>query len=332
MEHPGHFNAFLTNTVNLPPSRLDQLGQRVDTIYKALRADSEIGTLVTGKTKQGSWAHRTIIKPQEDKEYDADVLIHMDENDDWDSDKAQYIEQMYWALGRAGYTDRHRKTRCVRVQYANDSHIDLVPYVTTWNGAQHIVNRLTGKWEDTNPQGFTAWMNERDDITNGNFRKVVRLMKYLRDHKNSFTGTRSIILTTLLGERVSSYASVFEPGAYGNVPKTLVKVVADLDDWLQTQWEMPTVSDPSSPGTTFNHRWSETSFQYFKKRIHAHAAEMQDALDETDPDASIAKWQALFGASFGPATSEANAGRSPLILGAGVTSLGASAGRSGRAG
>lgn len=332
MEHPGHFNAFLNGTVNLPQSKLDQLAERVDTIHKALRADSTFGVWVTGKTKQGSWAHRTIIRPQEGKEYDADVLIHIDENDDWATDKAQYIEQMHWALGRAGYDDRHRKTRCVRVQYANDSHIDLVPYVTTWTGAQRIVNRNTGQWEDTNPEGITSWMSERDDITNGNFRKVVRLMKYLRDHKNSFTGTRSIILTTLLGERVSSYASVFEPGVYGNVPKTLVRLVEDLDTWLQGQCDMPTVSDPSSPGTTFNHRWREESFQYFKKRIHAHAAEMRDCLDETDPDKSVTKWQALFGDSFGPAASESNAGRSPLILGAGVAGLGASASRSGRAG
>lgn len=331
MQHTGHFDTWLRDTVNLPQARLDQLSGRVDSIYDALRADAVLGDLVTGKTPQGSWAHRTIIKPAEGKEYDADVLIHLDENDDWSDDKAEYINELYRALGRAGYADRHRKTRCVRVQYANDCHVDLVPYVTTWTGAR-IVNRSTGEWEDTNPQGFTAWMNERDTITDGNFRKVVRLMKFLRDHKNSFTGTRSIILTTLLGERVSALTPLLEQGAYGNVPKTLVRVVEDLDTWLQGQWSKPSVSDPSCPGTTFDHRWNDESFRYFKERIHAHAAEMRDAFDETDSDKSVEKWQALFGDGFKSA-SATNASRSPFTLGgAAASSLRASSSRSGRAG
>ena len=43
-------------------------------------------------------------------------------------------------------------------------------------------------------------------------------MKFLRDHKNSFTGTRSIILTTVLGERVSEVKKIFTPDAYIDVP------------------------------------------------------------------------------------------------------------------
>lgn len=333
MQHTGQFDALLRDTVNLPQSRLDQLSDRVDAIYRALRADTTIGDLVTGKTSTGSWAHRTIIKPQEGKEYDADVLVHLAENQDWTDTKAEYINELYRALGRAGYADRHRKTRCVRVQYANDCHIDLVPFVTTWTGAKHIVNRSTGEWEDTNPEGFTTWMNERDKTTSGNFRKVVRLMKFLRDHKNSFTGTRSIILTTLLGERVSGFIPVIEPGAYGNVPKTLVRVVEDLDTWLQGQWSKPSVSDPSSPGTTFDHRWNDDSFEYFKDRIHAHAAQMRAALDETDEAKSIEKWQALFGDGIKAPSTESHASKSPFVVGAaGASSLGASTSRPGRAG
>ncbi|MBK8462824.1 MAG: nucleotidyltransferase [Nigerium sp.] len=333
MQHTGHFDTLLRDTVNLPQGRLDQLSGRVDAIYGALRADTTLGDLVTGKTRQGSWAHRTIIKPPQDKEYDADVLVHFSENQDWARTKAEYINELYRALGRSGYEDRHRKTRCVRVQYANDCHIDLVPYVTTSSGAKHIVNRSTGEWEDTNPDGFTTWMNARDEIAGGNFRKVVRLMKFLRDHKNSFTGTRSIILTTLLGERVSSFAPVFEPGAYGNVPKTLVRVVEDLDSWLQGQWSKPSVSDPSSPGTSFDHRWSDESFRYFKDRIHAHAAEMREAFDETDQSRSVEKWQALFGDGFKAASAQSSASKGPFVVaGVGASRMGASTGRSGRAG
>lgn len=328
MKHIDHFDTYLRDVVNLPQSRLDQLEGRVNSIYNAIQADDALGHLLSGKTPQGSWAHRTIIRPLEGKEYDADVLVHMEENDNWDDEKAEYIEELYRALGRVGYDNRHRKTRCVRVQYANDCHVDLVPYVTTWTGA-HIVNRSTGQWEETNPEGFTEWMNQRDRITNGNFRKIVRLMKYLRDHKNSFTGTRSIILTTLLGERVSTLTSLQVPTAYANVPTTLVTLVEDLVSWLEGWRSMPPVEDPSSPGTTFEHRWSEESFQYFKTRINVHADQMRAALDETDPDRSLEKWRELFGDRFGK--TGASSPKSPFLIG-GVTGPSTSAGRSGRAG
>ncbi|APC36913.1 hypothetical protein A9R04_20535 [Nocardiopsis dassonvillei] len=330
MQLTKYFNTLLRDTVNLPKGRLDELAGRVESIYTVLKNDDVLSELVTGKTPQGSWAHRTIIKPEPGKEYDADVLIHMDENPGWADNRGRYIGELYSALGRGGYEDRHRMTRCVRVQYANDCHVDLVPYVQTASG-QRIVNRKTGEWEDTNPEGFTAWMAERDRITHGNFRKVVRLMKYLRDHRKSFTGTRSIILMTLLGNRVDTWAEIQSPDAYKTVPKTLVTLVEALDAWMQAQYTMPDVEDPSSPGTLFNHRWSPESYEYFKKRINAHAKEMRNALDDTDPAASAEQWQALFGDGFKTDAAKTESA-SPFLLGGGAASLGASSGRSGRAG
>ncbi|MFJ1513323.1 SMODS domain-containing nucleotidyltransferase [Cellulosimicrobium funkei] len=327
MEQVKHFDTLLRDTVNLPQWRLDQLDDRVKTIFGALRRDTEIGDLVTGKTKQGSWAHRMIIKPQKDKEYDADVLIHMSANPAWEHEKGNYIAALKRALERAGYQGKvTMKTRCVRVQYANDCHVDLVPYVDTPSG-RRIVNRQTGAWENSDPEGYTDWMKQRDQITHGNFRRSVRLLKYLRDHKNSFTGTPSIILTTLLGNQAESLKELVQPGAYRNVPVTLVALMESLDDWLQANPLMPDVVDPSSPGTTFNHRWSQSSYGFFRARIHAHVAQMRDALDEPDPEESTRKWRALFGDGFKSA-SKTTASTSPFV----VAGAAASSGRVGRAG
>lgn len=327
MQFTDDFNSFLKDVVNLPQGRLDQLGERVDVLYRALKTDPVYGGLVTNKIPQGSWAHRTIIKPKEGLEYDADFLLCVDENEDWANDKAQYIERLYWALSGAGYQGKcTRKTRCVRVQYANDSHIDIVPYVDTWSG-QRIVNKSTGEWENTNPEGFTDWMKQRDSWTNKNFRRVVRLMKYIRDNHGGFQGTRSIILTTLLGERVNQVTSILDPNAYGDVPKALQRMVADLDDWLWPLPSMPTVEDPSSPGTSFNHRWSEESFKHLQLRLHAISAEITDALKEDDRDESARKWRIVLGDKFKSTNGESKSS-SPFI----ATGSGASLGRSGRAG
>ena len=67
MQLADHFDVLLKDTVNLSQFKLDTLDSRVTAIYKALKADPELGQYVRDKIPQGSWAHRTIINPVGDK-------------------------------------------------------------------------------------------------------------------------------------------------------------------------------------------------------------------------------------------------------------------------
>jgi hypothetical protein len=258
-------------------------------------------------------------------------MLLLEENADWADSPKTYIDKVYWALHRHsvyGEMPHSRKCRCVRLVYANSCHVDIVPYLKLSDGREVIVNRDDDHWEDTNPEGFTAWMREKDEIANHNLRRVIRLMKYLRDHRNSFTGTRSVILTTLLGEQVSSWKTLFDTGYYSNVPTALLHIVNDLDDWLQARPVKPSIADPSVSGATFDHRWDQTTYSYFRERIHAHAAEIQDAYGELDRDTSVSKWQAVFGDGFKAPTTKESSGRFGSAAAGAMTTLG----RSGRAG
>ena len=95
-----HFNVLLKDTVNLSQYKLDLLDTRVEAIYAALKADDEIGSLIVGKTPQGSWAHRTIINPVGNNEFDADFMLDMSENPDWAGNPQAYIDEVYAALDR----------------------------------------------------------------------------------------------------------------------------------------------------------------------------------------------------------------------------------------
>jgi hypothetical protein len=53
-----------------------------------------------------------------------------------------------------------RKSQRVRI-------VDVVPYIVRADGSKVMVNRETNAFEETNPEGFTAWMKERDDIAKG---------------------------------------------------------------------------------------------------------------------------------------------------------------------
>ena len=225
-------------------------------------------------------------------------MVRLLYNNYWEVNPREYPNALYRALKRV-IPDRNfeRKCRCVRVHYRG-MHIDFVPYVVHPDGHEAIINRDDNTFERTDPAAFTQWMREQDDLANKNLRKVIRLIKYLRDHKNSFTGTKSIILTTLLGERVSNTTKMWTPGAYSDLPTALLMIVADLDDWLTRQFPKPHVADPSGTGLDFDHRWNDESFYYFKTRINVHAQQIHDAYHEDDFDESVKKWQALFGDGF----------------------------------
>lgn len=328
MKLTSHFNHFLTETVNLNKANLDKLESSVDAIYAALRADEEVGGLIESKIPQGSWAHRTIIKPRPGLEFDADVLLEFSEVSAWTEDPRSYRNAVDQALGRHGTyagMPRERKCRCVRLNYAGDFHVDLVPYIVHADGSETIVNADDNVFEPTNPDGFTAWIGEKDAIAEGNLRKVIRIMKYLRDHKATFSGTRSIILTTLLGERVAGANVAADPGCYKDVPTTLVRVVADLDEWLQARPKRPPIEDPSNSGTTFDHRWNDATYRALRDRIPEYAGDFQDAFDDPDEDSSLKKWRTLFGDGFGPPPSKASAATFGTVTSAAPS-------RSGRAG
>lgn len=331
MQLADHFDVLLKDTVNLSQPKLDLLETRVDSIYEALKADDQIGSLISGKSPQGSWAQRTIINPVGKNEFDADFMLDMKENPDWSGSPKTYIDQVYAALDRhSKYGDmpHSRKCRCVSLVYANSMHVDIVPHLNLADGREVIVNRDDNDWEKTNPQGFSAWMKEKDSIANGNLRKVIRLMKYLRNHRNSFTGTRSILLTTLLGERVTEHQVISNPGYYGNVPTTLLHVIKDLDAWLQEWPTKPSIPDPSNPGVTFDHRWNQDTYDYFRDRIHTHAADIEKAYEEPDKYRSVKMWQDIFGGGFKAPTSLSSSAKFPAAASAADSIVR----RSGRAG
>jgi Second Messenger Oligonucleotide or Dinucleotide Synthetase domain len=327
VELTDHFDVLLRDTVNLGRTALDLLPDRADKLFKALTNDETFTGTLSDWSPQGSWAHETIIKPVPGKEFDADVMLVMKENPDWEP--RDYINGICDVLDdHPTYSTipHEPHNRCARVQYST-MHVDLVPFINLNDGRQVIVNRDDNDWEASNPAGFTQWMHEQDSIADRNLRKVIRIMKFLRDHRNSFTGTRSVLLTVMLGNQVDGLDKLTDPGCYASVPKALLTMVTKLDDWLQDNPRKPSLPVSGTPGVTFDHRWEQNSYAYFRDRMHTHAAQISDAFCETDESTSVSMWQDLFGSGFKAPEPQASSGR---FGGAGATIP--PTGRSGRAG
>jgi hypothetical protein len=312
-----YFDTFLRETVNLDQTRLDQLDGRVDSITNALRAYDDLEGRISGTARQGSWAHGTIIKPADGHQFDADFLVLHYEDPAITSPKMYSNEILVALKDHVTYGPKTAcKDRCVRVTYANDCHIDVVPCVVMSDRTYNIINRAVDEFEETNPEGFSEWLRERDSQTNGTLRRVIRLLKYLRDHREEFR-IKSVLLTTLVGETLDRWIGVSDPDRYTDVPTALVNIVEHLDRWLQSRPYKPHLCDPSCPETSFDHRWTQAQYSRFRDDIHGLAPRLRAALDEPDQSTSISKWRALFGANF-PSSVSASAS---LVKAAGASPL-----------
>ena len=284
---------FLKDEVNLNQSRFNRLETSVSAVNDCLKGN------LTGyqiMERQGSYALGTLIKPVDDNdEYDADIQIVMNPNVNWEP--KDYVLAINGTLaGNKTYADKLRlKTRCVTVDYAGDFHLDVVPRVTI-NGKHYVCNRIDNKFEETDGNGYRDWFNEKNRITGGNLKRVMRLLKYLRDRKNSFTA-KSILLTTLAGNTIKS--SDEGTTAVSTVADTLETVLSRMNDYLQQHPNMPEIKNPVLPAENFNRHWDQRRYANFRNRVQSYAQTAKQAKAEPSAEKTIKLWQELFGDEFG---------------------------------
>lgn len=294
-----YFQYFFDHTVNLNDHRIETLNDRVATITNFLSEDTVFGELFVDVIPQGSYAHRTIIKPVGNREYDADILLALKEHPTWTP--AEYTLELRRAFNSSSrYAGMaHMRSRCVYIDYANEFHVDVVPYVVDrraitnnkggWNGE--------GCWQTSLPEEFTSWLEGKYRITGGQLPAVMRLLKYLRDYKATFS-VKSVILMILAGNVVSESKTWADEGYYCDVPTAFVHVLEDLAAWLRSNPGLPPILDPAGSGTDFSERWDAAGYANFSACIQQYAAKAREAIDADDPAASLAQWQGIFGPGF----------------------------------
>lgn len=286
------FNIFMREHVNLNPSRYERL-KRSDKAVSEYLSQNLVGYSRT--ERQGSYALGTTIRPVKDTdEYDVDRLVYVE----YDSSKGpkDYIDDVHRCLKDNGnYADKvQRNTRCVTVNYAGEFKIDVVPCIA-YNGNHFICNRKKNEYEVTDGSGFRDWFNDKNRITNGNLKLATRLLKYLRDHKKTFTAP-SILLTTLIGNTVHDWEG---DAQYKTIPDALLTVITRMDEFLQSHPSMPEIRNPALPSETFTRHWDQPKYSHFRDMISSYAARIEGAYGDDDEKSSVKKWQDLFGDGFG---------------------------------
>lgn len=320
MKHEHYFDDFLKESVNLNQSRLDTLEDRVSTITDFLKRKVP-GCRVS---KQGSYAHQTIIKPvQGNDEFDADLLLLIRDPDFRASNFGRdYVKEIY-DIFRDNDTYKpivRLKTRCATLDYAGDFGLDIVPCVEA-EGDFYICNRDDRRYEKTDGEGYRQWLSDQNSAVGGNYlRKSVRLFKFLRDHKDNFS-VKSILLTTLLGRAVEN------GGAFSDLPTTLKTLSSGVNNFLEQNPDMPIVRNPVLPAEDFNRHWDENKYANFRVKFFLYNAKINDAYGEQEHNASVRKWRKLFGDNFGKLKDDDTGGAALSGTGIGISAVGTVAAR-----
>ena len=275
MKFNDRFAKLRRDHINITAEQLDDLDTHVGALTSYL--NNNMDNLIRWE-KQGSYALRTIIQPVNARnEFDADIILMVKRNG---SDPAPYAEDLYDTLKES---DRYKDklvlgNRAVTVQYAGQCHVDLVPCVED-DGKYYVCPRDEEELEETDGTALQDWFNERNRITRGNLKRVVRILKHLRDHKSNFKAP-SVILTVLAGEAILDDDDNNE--CVSTVADTLSTVLDRISDKLKDSDDIPVIKNPGNPELVLNTPWEPNQYDYFRKQINAHAKTARRALEETN--------------------------------------------------
>lgn len=258
--------------------------QTAETRYQAIgnwlsAEDSSLSVYDPQIYPQGSLRIGTTVKPRAQEEFDLDLVCKIQVDPQVFPNPIDLLNRVEARLQEHGtYKDMlERKNRCVRINYANEFHLDILPACPDrYAGGTCVVvpDREARSWKPSNPKGYAAWFEGIADRSAISFRKeieplpeqeallakaplkrAVQLIKRWRDvyyEDNPELAPISIVLTTLAAKHYGQ-----EPSAGDAVTSILRGIVASIPSYGRLE-----VCNPSNPREDLSERWDECPENY----------------------------------------------------------------------
>lgn len=221
--------------LQLTPTLYEQAKERYETIAGILQDDAVFANIEINIYPHGSFRQKTTVKPLKAREYDLDFVAELPLNSTMTPN--ELYNHIVRILRHDGiHNDMvELKNRCVRINYANDFHMDIMPGKLINSGTHEIIvpDRELKLWyHHSNPIGFAEWFENQartqiihemssrrriqcsvETVTEQEIaaqleplRRAVQLVKRYRDVYCDKTGkepVRSIVICTLMGQLTS---------------------------------------------------------------------------------------------------------------------------------
>lgn len=225
----------ITKKLQLSDTLYQQADERYKTIAKTIQDDSAFEHITLHIYPQGSFRLKTTVKPFGRDEYDLDFVAELPMGAKM-TPQSLY-DHIYRILSHDGIHDKmiEKKSRCIRVNYANAFHIDIMPGKLANPSTKEIIvpDRELKLWyHKSNPIGFADWFEtqakthiaaelaelnavrktvysadklaEKENVEDLEpLRRAVQLVKRYRDvycNRYNTEPVRSIVICTLMGK------------------------------------------------------------------------------------------------------------------------------------
>lgn len=238
----------------------------------------------------GSVRILTTVKPIGKDEFDLDIAVQLKSN------TIHTPQRIYFELRRCmdAYAKRHglnieAKNRCIRLNYAGDFHMDILPGIQENIFDQNkikVPDRELGDWVSSNPRGYGEWFIGKanlvresilekalkaEKLPTDNFKykkplqRAVQLIKRYRDiffQEDDTYKTSSIILTTIAGQFYQGEESIFD---------TIDNVVTTIRTKVNQPIGRLKVLNPINSEEDFTDKWDNEPEYYWEfKKFTSH--------------------------------------------------------------
>ncbi|MCF2445396.1 nucleotidyltransferase [Dyadobacter sp. CY345] len=281
--------------LQLDDTRYDRMKSAYRAVHEFVLEDPFFKSLVKETYPQGSVKTETANKPYEGNEFDLDTIIQL-RPDAGRFGPQEIRKQLERRLREPGSRYRNSlisKSRCVRIKYAGDFHMDVLAASQRNNSCPNTVLVLNKEMQNvdiSNPRGHADWFIQQansvvesllekadrkraieiERLPNDNFRRkkplqrAVQLLKRYRDiyfsNDDTFK-TSSVILTTIAGQYHRG-----EPSIFDTMDGIVGRIVSNANFYQSIPGQRIKVLNPVNQLEDFTSKW-DTQPEYYNAFI-----------------------------------------------------------------
>ncbi|UCS93276.1 nucleotidyltransferase [Echinicola marina] len=300
--------ARIAQELQLNKTRLERMKSAYNAVSELLKNDEDFFEgLEIEIYAQGSTRIETTVKPINNEDFDLDAVLHI-----YDPYFNHSPEEIYSALVKALEKDDYykdimeKKTRCVRLNYKGDFHMDILPACMPDFFEKEkikIPEKALKAWSSGNPKGFAKWFLRISNTVGETLLKrhsqvllsqveaeplpeelysktplqrAVQLIKRYRDiyYEKRDYRVSSIVITTLAAHFYQGETSIYE-----SIDQIVARISNEYQDAIRFGYRFK-VLNPVNGEEDFTDSWSEQHYQSFFDFISAFQKKWQ-SLKET---------------------------------------------------
>lgn len=307
--------------LQLPPSRYDDAVNRYQAVCNWLEAEgSAVAIFNPTIYPQGSMKIGTTVRLFGGDEYDLDFVCEFRFRVNNLKSPLQILKLLESRLRQHEIyrSILEMKNRCVRLNYANEFHLDILPACPNpgeGGSCLFVPDRESHSWKHSNPKGYADWFESRCELALNRLiesrrlmakaepippqeaaeekailKRVVQLLKRWRDVRYQWEpkiAPISMVLTTMAAEAYSGEQTVTE--AMTSVLNNFVSAIASGKPRVH-------VLNPANPKEDLSERWNDaTQYRAFVHGITELQGEWSKALATTGIQNVANQLEHLFG-------------------------------------